>query len=442
VKRFGLFIFIGYTLSGGVAHAATYYVSKAGSNSNSCAQAKSVSAPKQTINGGIACLAAGDTLFVRAGDYDEGISSIPSGSSWSAPVRIANYPGETVWLRPLVHLVGNPGGVVRVNHGEHHIEFDGINMDGRNVAYDVVAAFADGVNPDPHHIRVKNAELIAGSTDNSALNEWSPHGVLVGGHAYVGAQGGFELQNLIIHGGGRPPSGCGGSLYDNHCNGYGIYIAGPNNLVENCEIYDTSAAGIHIYNGDGDPADNNIIRNNRIHDITRTGNAGQVWGIIVIGSNNQIYNNLIYGINVGDPAEGLAAIALTRSNNKIFNNTIFNNRNSGIYLDGNASNTEIRNNIVYASTGSDFVNWGAATVQSNNLFGVNPLFVDPSAKNFQLNAASPAVNAGTLLSSVTTDLAGVVRPEGSAYDIGAYEYRPPAAASTPPTPSGLHIVAK
>jgi hypothetical protein len=85
----------------------TYYVSKDGSDSRSCAQAQSTGTPKQTI-AGLACLtAAGDTLLIRAGTYNEAIiqtqfvSLIPSGTSWTNIVRVAAYPGETVWMAPL-----------------------------------------------------------------------------------------------------------------------------------------------------------------------------------------------------------------------------------------------------------------------------------------------------------------------------------------------------
>src|SRR4051812_16149188 len=104
MKHLGMLFLVAYALSGGVADAATYYVAKSGSNNYSCAQAQSVSTPRLTIVAGIACLTAGDTLMVRAGDYDEGIASTPSGTSWTNKVRITNYSGEKVWLKPAVHL--------------------------------------------------------------------------------------------------------------------------------------------------------------------------------------------------------------------------------------------------------------------------------------------------------------------------------------------------
>ena len=34
-------------------------------------------------------------------------------------------------------------------------------------------------------------------------------------------------------------------------NGYGIYLAAPNNLIDRCDIYDNNGAGIMLYNDDG-----------------------------------------------------------------------------------------------------------------------------------------------------------------------------------------------
>ena len=62
------------------------------------------------------------------------------------------------------------------------------------------------------------------------------------------------------------------------------------------------------------------------------------------------------------------------------------------------------------------------TVQSNNLVDVNPLFVNAATFDFHLLAGSPAINAGTTLSDVPTAFDGTTRPQGAAYDIGAFEY--------------------
>ena len=83
-------------------------------------------------------------------------------------------------------------------------------------------------------------------------------------------------------------------------------------------------------------ADNNIIRNNRIHDITRDRTSGQVWGIIVVGNNNQIYNNLIYRVSVGPGSSpgGDGIAALKGSRQQAFGTTLLpTTREWAIYVD-------------------------------------------------------------------------------------------------------------
>jgi len=436
MKKLSALFLVGYILSGGVAHAATYYVSGSGSNNNSCAQAQSLSTPRATVNSGLSCLSPGDTLLVRGGSYNEGIYSSPSGTSWSNKIRIANYSGETVWLKPLTNANGaaGTGRVIWFDGNISFVEFDGINLDGSSLSGTECVLWAStNNNYNPHHIRFQNAEVIAGAIGSSAA-------ICLGGHAKIGATGSNEVINVKIHGGGLSGS-CGFE-----CSSYGVYIAGPNNLVQGCDIYDTSGMGIQIYNYTGDAPDNNILRQNRIHDISRTGSPDQVFGILVAGSNNQVYNNVIYGITAGNVNSINSGIYLYNgfSGNKIWSNTIYNKIKSGIVV-GSSSNSEIRNNIVYMTSGQTYIDQGTGTVQSNNLFGVNPLFVEGYANNLRLQAGSPAVNAGANLSAVTTDMDGVVRPQGSAQDIGAYEYHSaaPVTPVTPPaTPVNYTIVAK
>lgn len=61
--------------------------------------------------------------------------------------------------------------------------------------------------------------------------------------------------------------------------------------------------------------------------------------------------------------------------------------------------------------------------------------------NFQLTAASPAVDAGMNLSSwgITNDLTGTSRPAGNAYDIGAYEYVASGARMAFPAENALSM---
>ena len=50
-----------------------------------------------------------------------------------------------------------------------------------------------------------------------------------------------------------------------------------------------------------------------------------------------------------------------------------------------------------------------------------PQFVDPDNGDFRLKPGSPGVDAGVTIEAIGTDLRGVKRPQGKAYDVGAYE---------------------
>jgi hypothetical protein len=46
-------------------------------------------------------------------------------------------------------------------------------------------------------------------------------------------------------------------------------------------------------------------------------------------------------------------------------------------------------------------------------------------KDFHLQSSSPAKDAGVTISTLLDDLDGVTRPQGSAFDVGAYELPQP-----------------
>ena len=53
-----------------------------------------------------------------------------------------------------------------------------------------------------------------------------------------------------------------------------------------------------------------------------------------------------------------------------------------------------------------------------------PRFVYPENGDFRLEKGSPGIDAGVTIEEIATDLRGVERPQGKAYDIGAYEFSP------------------
>src|SRR5262245_13631371 len=91
-----------------IVEAKTFYISPSGSNSNDCSTsgAQNINTPKQTLTNfiqqcgpaGSGVFVAGDTLFLRAGVYNERINfntlRFPVGTSWTNKILISAHPGN------------------------------------------------------------------------------------------------------------------------------------------------------------------------------------------------------------------------------------------------------------------------------------------------------------------------------------------------------------
>jgi len=85
-----------------------------------------------------------------------------------------------------------------------------------------------------------------------------------------------------------------------------------------------------------------------------------------------------------------------------------------------ATNCIVRNNLSTSySIGSD-----PSMTADHNLTVADPddFFVDHPGRDLRLKAGCAAIDAGTGDTAPPTDIVGVPRPQGSAYDLGAYEY--------------------
>jgi len=371
----------------------TYYTATTGLDAN----AGTLTSPFKTIAKGASVLTPGDKLYIRGGTYVESlVNSVPSGTSWTSPVTLAAYPGETV----VVQASGSV--VVRINSSVGYIVFDGLIFDAARQAGPVV--YLDNLygSGTPHHIRFQNGEIKNAASSDGVLIEAS----------YTDPQPNYnEFINMKIHD--------NGSSVLHH----GIYMHSSHNLVTGCDIYNNSGFGVQIYHDNAASGINtsyNTLSGNKLHDNVASG------AVLAGGVGNLAYNNLIWNNRGG------ILVDYSASNTGVYYNTIYANNAgggvAGIRLGANvgASNTTIRDNIIFGNSVGDITTYSATnTVADHNIMGgIDPKFRNTASFDFHLQLGSPAIGAGVAVTGLTADFDGVARPQASSYDAGGYEYVP------------------
>jgi parallel beta-helix repeat protein len=107
------------------------------------------------------------------------------------------------------------------------------------------------------------------------------------------------------------------------------------------------------------------------------------------------------------------------SNITIVNNIFFNQPGQIIYIKN--SNVTGEKNIVFRDDGLPLTTTKTYNPQ-NDLWGIDPLFINSAANDYHLQVGSPAIDAGVQVNDVSNDYDGNTRPIGRGFDIGAYEF--------------------
>jgi len=272
--------------------------------------------------------------------------------------------------------------------------------------------------------------------------------------------------------------GTGSSFFDGTgllLDGYSQLASPPNPIVigntieNNLNAHSYDGGGIAMWGAEGAVIDGNIIRNN-----ATTGVGG---GIISYNTDTMtIVGNLIYG-NQAQSVGGMALeppgatvgpfIGIVASNT-IYGNTQTTNLGAladspaaQLYMDGNLGQYVIVNNIIVGSGANavavacgstynylsitplvfdhndlynpDGAAYGGVCPDQTGTYGnisADPKFANPSANNYQLLPASPAIDSGNNSAPLmtSTDIAGAPRIQDSTHlgypviDMGAYEF--------------------
>lgn len=380
---------------------------------------------------------AGDVIYFNKGDTWAEDLSFPSSGTLGNEITLTAYGSGA---DPIMQRL-------RFYAAKSHIRVTGIQM----TAVGGAAIIFEG----SENIIVDDCIVDGNSSPTN-------HSVVVGGDAGNGWSEDITIKNSTLYN--------AGTLTGAVCN-ISIHKYARDILIENNTVYGSSDNNIQATNAspgvDTAYAPYNItIRENTVYGCTLAhgieigwdvhdavvernfsyGNAE--YGIMAIISDDvTIKNNIIYDNSVG--------ILLGENTNKlIYNNTLINNT-IGIKITSNSgTGNVIKNNIIYGATnhilsdpgvsafesnyniiyetsdlsltwqGTEYTtlaSWRTATSQDANSVNSDPLFSDAGGANYTLQTNSPGIDTGVTLAGVTVDAVSVTRPQGSAYDIGAYE---------------------
>jgi len=210
--------------------------------------------------------------------------------------------------------------------------------------------------------------------------------------------------------------------YDTHPQGNSLelYEATNNSIHHNTSINDRNFA--ELGGSATIKSDNNYFVYNLVFSNRKDG-----YFIIVRGHGNQfgptyrtyLYHNTVY--YSGPDSQGIICHSGCGPDLLIAKNNIIWSEFKTVYADAPFVES---NNIYWNTIGKPMQQISGFKISSSSKIA-NPQFMDAINKNLHLRSTSPAINAGAPF-TWKKDLEGNPTPQGTAYDIGAYETEPTA----------------
>jgi hypothetical protein len=384
LRRFVLVSLALAFLQGGSAWAATYWVSSSGNDGNSCSVISGVNDPGRyrTVNGGLSCLSAGDTLKIKNGTYNYSFPAtpLPSGPSSSQKTCIVGESRDGVVFRP---DSSKNGWVIGFTSARSNICIKNITLDGINQGTSGSKAGIAQGGSGGH----RNWEITDVVIKNFGINLTDPTSSAGGtGIVLDDGGGGHYMARLVFDNNGTI-----GFDHGNH-----IYWRAANSVIEHSVFRRHSRDSLHMYFKNGYGVDNNVIRYNQF-----SGGAARAINI-ASGVNNLVHDNVITN---GRYANG--GIFVRRYGNKIYNNTVYGVSSYCIRLDQGP--LDVRNNIFLNCGSSAIRNDSTGSTISNNLTSgkASDIFINPEAGDFRLKTA---IGVGATITAASTPITVLTPP--------------------------------
>jgi hypothetical protein len=483
-KSLFIITFLFLVLIGTPAWAAVYYVDQAHPQANDSNSGTEEVLPWKTIGKATSVANAGDTVYIKAGVYNERPIFLNYGDA-SNKIVIKNFATDRVVISYGIYIPGNyydisglevSPGISAVPKSEsiggpsptrgqigisgNHNRLDNIYYhDESRLADDHPALFFGGSYNTVTNVHIEYGNLIHFANYAGGGNNRVSGGTVSYTRERLAVILGDDniIENIDMHDPGQ-------TLFTGN-DADGINIGGRRNIVRNNKIYRCfkMAATQHV---DAIQwwtiADDTIIEGNVFGSFETGGIDGGIdrghimWEANTAGWTSQrviIRNNIF--IQTGTPyiiAGGEGALPGSADDWIICNNVFRCTgglRGPGTVVPGSVHRWRIENNIFYANgwnagpSNADFImnyNLYVGGAKKGTLDGpdskeiADVFFIknDISAAaqygrnaDWHLQAISPAINKGVDLSTYfQTDKDGVLRPQGAGWDIGAYEFVP------------------